>query len=141
MGDPNSPYRDEKPLIRRGRVDSLNIYEVKEQELELLEKGAAGTLQFNFAIFLFSIALTCITALATADFKWDIVRSIFVFTTVVGLIVGSYLMLNWWRTRTSLKEVISIIRSRINGQASDVQLPEEPETQPKDPEDSEGPNG
>ena len=133
MGDPNSPYRDEKPLIRRGRVDSLNIYEVKEQELELLEKGAAGTLQFNFAIFLFSIALTCITALATADFKWDVVRSIFVFTTVVGLIVGSYLMLNWWRTRTSLKEVISIIRSRINGQASDVQLPEEPETQPKDP--------
>ena len=37
-------YKDEKPLIRRGRVDSLNIYEVKEHELELLEKGAAGTL-------------------------------------------------------------------------------------------------
>ena len=141
MVDPNSPYKDEKPLIRRGRVDSLNIYEVKEHELELLEKGAAGTLQFNFAIFLFSIALTCIAALATADFKWEIVRSIFVFTTVVGLIVGSYLMLNWWRTRTSLKEVVSVIRSRINGQAADVQMPEEPETQPKEPEDNEGPNG
>ena len=101
MVDPNSPYKDEKPLIRRGRVDSLDIYEVKEHELEQLEKGAAGTLQFNFAIFLFSIALTCIAALATADFKWDIVRSIFVFTTVVGFVVGSYLMLNWWRTRTS----------------------------------------
>lgn len=136
MADPNSPYKEEKPLIRRGRVDSLNIYEVKEHELELLEKGAAGTLQFNFAIFLFSIALTCIAALATADFKWDIVRSIFVFTTVVGLIVGSYLMLNWWRTRTSLKKVISVIRSRINGQASDVQISEESETQPKDPEDN-----
>lgn len=141
MLDPNSPYSDEKLLIRRGRVDSLNIYEVKEHELELLEKGAAGTLQFNFAIFLFSIALTCIAALATADFKWDIVKSIFVFTTVVGLIVGSYFMLSWWRTRTSLKEVVSVIRSRINGQASDVQIPEEPETQPKDPEDNEGPNG
>ena len=141
MVDPNSPYSDEKPLIRRGRVDSLNIYEVKEHELELLENGAAGTLQFNFAIFLFSIALTCIAALATADFKWDIVRSIFVFTTVVGLIVGSYLMLNWWRTRTSLKKVVSVIRSRINGQASDVQILEEPETQPKEPEDNEGPNG
>ena len=141
MVDPNPPYRDEKPLIRRGRVDSLDIYEVKEHELEQLEKGIAGTLQFNFAIFLFSIALTCIAALATADFKWDIVRSIFVFTTVVGLIVGSYLMLNWWRTRTSLKEVVSVIRSRINGQLPDVQIPEEPETQPKDPEDNEGPNG
>lgn len=144
MADPNSPYWDKKPLIRRGRVNSLNIYEVKEHELELLEKGAAGTLQFNFAIFLFSIALTCIIALATADFKWEIVRSIFVFTTVVGLIVGSYLMLNWWRTRTSLREVVSVIRSRINGQTTDVQIPEEPEeleTQPKEPENNEGPNG
>ncbi len=141
MVDPNSPYKDEKPLIRRGRVDSLDIYEVKEHELEQLEKGIAGTLQFNFAIFLFSIALTCIAALATADFKSDIVRSTFVFTTVVGLIVGSYLMLNWWRTRTSLKEVVSVIRSRINGQLPDVQIPGEPETQPKDPEDNEGPNG
>lgn len=141
MLDPNSPHSNEKLLIRRGRVDSLNIYEVKEHELELLEKGAAGTLQFNFAIFLFSIALTCIAALATADFKWDIVRSTFVFTAVVGLIVGSYLMLNWWRTRTSLKEVVSVIRNRINGQIPDVQIPEEPETQPKKPQDNEGPNG
>ena len=62
-------YYQTHVLIRRGRVDSLNIYEVKEHELELLEKGSAGTLQFNFAIFLFSIALTCIIALATADFK------------------------------------------------------------------------
>ena len=141
MVDPNSPHSDEKLLIRRGRVDSLNIYEVKEHELELLEKGTAGTLQFNFAIFLFSIALTCIAALATADFKWDIVRSIFVFTTVVGLIVGSYLMLSWWRTRTSLKEVVSVIRNRINGQIPDVQIPEEPEAQPKNPQGNEGPNG
>ncbi len=141
MVDPNSPYRDEKPLIKRGRVDSLNIYEVKEQELELLENGAAGTLQFNFAIFLFSIALTCIAALATADFKWEIVKSIFVFTTVVGLVVGSYLMLSWWRTRTSLKEVVSVIRSRINGQVTDTQIPAEPKTQPKIPENNEEPNG
>jgi len=141
MVNPNSPYKDEKPLIRRGRVDSLNIYEVKEHELEQLEKGTAGTLQFNFAIFLFSITLTCIAALATADFKWEIVRSIFVFTTVVGIVVGSYLMFSWWRTRTSLKEVVSVIRNRINGQIPDVQIPEEPETQPKEPEDNEGPNG
>ena len=59
MVDPSSPHRDEKLLVRRGRVDAVNLYEVKEHELELLEKGAAGTLQLNFAIFLFSIASTC----------------------------------------------------------------------------------
>ena len=141
MVDPNSPHSDEKPLIRRGRVDSLNIYEVKEHELELLEKGAAGTLQFNFAIFLFSIALTCIAALATADFKWDLVKLIFAFVTVVGLIVGSYLMLSWWRTRTSLKEVVSTIRNRLNGDISQIEIPETPATQPKKPGDDEAPYG
>ena len=141
MLDPNSPYSDERLLIKRGRIDTLNIYEVKESELELLEKGSAGTLQFNFAIFLFSIALTCIAALATADFKWDLAKTIFTFITVIGPLFGSYLMLSWWRTRASLKEVVLVIRRRINGQAPDAQIPEEPETQPKKPEDNEEPKG
>jgi hypothetical protein len=141
MTDPNSSHSDEMPLIRRGRVETLNIYEVKEHELELLEKGSAGTLQFNFAIFLFSIALTCIAALATANFKWDIAKTIFTIITVVGLIFGGYLMLSWWRTRTPLKEVVSVIRSRINGQVPDALIPEEPETQPKTSDDNEEPNG
>ncbi len=141
MHDLNSPQSDEKPLIRRGRVDSLNIYEVKEHELELLEKGAGGTLQFNFAIFLFSTALTCIAAIATADFKWDLAKTIFTFIIVVGLLFGSYLMLNWWRTRTSLKEIVSVIRSRINGQITDIQITEKPETLPKTSEKNEEPNG
>ena len=100
-----------------------------------------GTLQLNFAIFLFSIAFTCIAALATADFKWEIAKTIFTFITVVGLLFGSYLMLSWWRTRTLLTEVVSIIRNRINGQVIDAHIPEEPEIQPKKPEDNEEPNG
>lgn len=135
MVDPNSPHTDEKPLIRRGKVDSLNIYEVKEHELEMLEKGQVGTLQLNFAIFLFSISLTCIASLATADFKWEIVKTIFAIITVVGIIVGSYLMLSWWRTRTPLKEVVSTIKKRINGDTSQIEIPELPETQPKKPDD------
>ena len=141
MVDSNSPHRDEKLLVRRGRVDSVNLYEVKEHELELLEKGAAGTLQLNFAIFLFSIASTCIAAVATADFKSDLVKSIFVFTIVVGVIVGSYLMLSWWRTKQSITEVVSTIRNRLNGEFSISDIPESPETQPKNLADDEEPRG
>ena len=141
MANPESPQNQDKLPVRRGRVASVDLYEVKEHELELLEKGAAGTLQFNFAIFLFSIALTCIAALATADFKWDLAKTIFTIITVVGLLFGGYLMLSWWRTRSSLKEVVSVIRSRINGQATDAQIPEEPETQPQTPIDDEEPIG
>ena len=141
MVDPNSPHSDEKVLVRRGRVDSVNLYEVKEHELELLEKGAAGTLQLNFAIFLFSIAFTCIAALATADFKSDLAKSIFVFTTVVGLIFGAYLMLSWWRTKQSITKVVSTIRNRLNGEFPPIEIPESPETQPKKPEDDKEPYG
>lgn len=130
MANSDSPQNEDKLPVRRGRVASVDLYEVKEHELELLEKGAAGTLQFNFAIFLFSIALTCIAALATADFKWDIAKTIFTFITVIGPLFGGYLMLSWWRTRASLKEVVSVIRRRINGQTPDAQIPEEPEIQP-----------
>ena len=119
----------------------VDLYEVKEHELELLEKGVGGTLQFNFAIFLFSTAFTCIAAIATADFKWDLAKTIFTFIIVVGLLFGSYLMLNWWRTRTSLKEIVSVIRSRINGQITDIQITEKPETLPKISEKNEEPNG
>ncbi|MYB94466.1 hypothetical protein F4054_02020 [Candidatus Poribacteria bacterium] len=141
MVDPNSPYRDEKPLIRRGRVDSLDIYEVKEHELELLEKGQVGTLLLNLGIFLFSIAFTCIAALATADFRSPITETIFIFIIVVGILGGLCLILIWWKTKQSIRKVVSIIRNRLNGQVPDVQTPGEPETQPKKPEDSEEPNG
>ena len=72
MVDANSPHDDEKLLVRRGRVGSVDLYEVKEHELELLEKGSTATLQFNFAIFLFSTAITCIVALVTSNFKWQV---------------------------------------------------------------------
>lgn len=110
----NSPLSDEKQLVvRRGRVDSVDLYEVKENELELLEKGSPATLQLNFAIFLFSIAITAIVALATTTFKWPIVETIFTFVAVVGILMGGYLIISWWRTRSSILKVIETIKNRI----------------------------
>jgi hypothetical protein len=136
----NSPLSDEKQLIvRRGRVDSVDLYEVKENELELLEKGSPTTLQLNFAIFLFSIALTCIIALATTTFKWPIVESIFTFISVIGVLMGAYLLISWWRKKTSIAEVISRIKNRI----TEVPIPssEAPDAQPKKPDSDELPYG
>ncbi len=137
--DEKPPIRREKPLIRRGRVDSVNLYEVKEHELELLEKGAAGTLLLNLAIFLFSIAFTCIAALATADFRWQIAETIFAFIIVVGILVGLCLILIWWRTKVSISEVVSTIRDRIDEEVSQTPISEEYEAQLKKPEDDKGP--
>ena len=141
MVNPNSPHSDEKLSVRRGRVASVDLYEVKEHELELLEKGQVGTLLLNLGIFLFSIAFTCIAALATADFRSPITETIFIFIIVVGILGGLCLILIWWKTKQSIREVVSIIRSRLNGELPPGEIPESPETQPKKPENDEEPHG
>ena len=55
---PSSHSDVKNPVIRRGSVDFIDVYEVKESELDLLEKGSPATLDLNFAISLFTIAIT-----------------------------------------------------------------------------------
>lgn len=104
----------EKTLkVRRGRVDSVDLYEVKENELDLLENGESISLQLNFAIFLLSLAFSGILTLGTATFKLQILQTIFLFVTIVGSIVGLYLLLMWRKGRKSIKAVIKTIKDRI----------------------------
>jgi len=99
--------------IRLGRVCSLDIYEIKDSELDLLEKGPPATIQLNFAIFLFSTAFTTIACLATATFSSDLAKTFFAIVSVVGVLMGSYLLLCWKRTRSSICELCERIRDRI----------------------------
>lgn len=114
MTFPPREVEGDKPLrIRRGRVDSVDLYEIKDSELDLLEKGSPADLQLNFAIFVLSIAFSSIAALATASFTNARVEQAFVVVSVVGLLLGAYLLIMWARNRTSLTAVCRRIRSRI----------------------------
>ncbi len=141
MPDPNAPHVDEKVLVRRGRIDAINLYEVKEHELEVLEKGSTETLQFNFAIFLFSTAFTAIVALATSNFKWQTVKTIFLLISIVGILHGTYLILSWWRSRTARKKVTETIRNRIKEQPMNDDPAETIGTDTGKPEDDRTPYG
>lgn len=104
----------EKSLrVRRGRVDSVNLYEVKENELELLENGEQTSLQLNFAIFLLSLAFSGILTLCTATFSIPILQTTFLLVTIVGTLLGLYLLLIWWKGRKSIKHTIKTIKDRI----------------------------
>lgn len=111
------PKEDEnsKPLlIRRGRVESVDLYEVKDSELELFEKGSPADLQLNFAIFLLSLAFAAIIALSTATFTaHPSVQTAYIVVAVVGILLGLYLLIAWGRNRTSTKKACLIIRRRI----------------------------
>jgi len=107
----------EKLVVRRGRVDSVDLYEVKENELELLEKGSPANLQLNFSIFLLSIAFSAVLTLTTATVKTPVWETVYVVVAVVGFLLGIYLLLIWWKTYTSIKKIVARIRARIPPEA------------------------
>lgn len=100
-------------------------------------KGSPADLQLNFAIFLFSIAFSGIAALATATFANADTKTAFVVVVVVGLLLGSYLIISWLRNRTSLVVVCERIRERIKETdviISDDQAVEKTDAPPKPPD-------
>jgi hypothetical protein len=100
-------------LVRRGRVESVDLYEIKENELELLENGSPSGLYLNFSIFLLSLAFSAIATISTATFQNSTVGTLFLIVSVVGVIGGAFLLILWWRSRQSIAHVVRTIRARI----------------------------
>ena len=123
----NEPRDSEenKPLrIRRGRVESVEIYEIKDAELDTLERGSPADIQFNFGIFLASLAFAAIATLCTAtSFRHSFFETLFLIISVVGVLGGAYLGISWYRSRTSLKGLCKRIRSRIPPEPMSDHLP------------------
>ena len=111
---PSPPSDIETLPVRRGRVESIDVYEVKEGELERIESEIKDTpLHLSYSTTLLSFALTCIGTLVTADFKWEIARLICVVIAVVGIVLGTYFLFRWKKTKKAGIDVIDTIRNRI----------------------------
>jgi hypothetical protein len=122
---------DSKPLrVRRGRVESVDLYEIKDTELDILEKGTPADLQFNFAIFLLSLAFSAIGALATATFAVKAIETTFIIIAVVGILLGVYLMIAWWSAKSEVKALCKRIRHRIPPEIITADEEEEEEEPP-----------
>lgn len=113
MASETQPALGEKLVVRRGRVDSVDLFEVKENELELLEKGSPASLQLNFTIFLLSLAFASVLTLTTATVNVPILETVYIVIAVVGVLLGLYLLFSWWKTQTSIKNIVAKIRDRI----------------------------
>jgi len=104
----------EKPVrVRRGRVDSLSLYEITYYELEIFEKGHPGSLYLNFAIFLLSIAIAFAIALFTTDIKSAALFAVFVAIVFSAGIMGLLLLILWYRSRASIPDIITNIKRRM----------------------------
>tara|TARA_R110002049_G_C8949782_1_gene545794 strand:+ start:316 stop:738 length:423 start_codon:yes stop_codon:yes gene_type:complete len=102
------------PKIRRGRYDSLALYEVSEAELQIIERGSPNSIYLNFSIFLLSVGLSFLATLMTFDFgESNRKYTVFVVVTVVGIIIGIFLLILWYRSKNQFDDVIKKIKKRM----------------------------
>lgn len=111
--NPRKEDNFEDVKIKRGKVDSLSLYEVTESELGDLETGGQDNLFLNFAILLLTAAIAFLISLLTVEMPSTQVFCIFVIITVIGFIGGAILMLLWNRSRKSKKAIIQGIKDRM----------------------------
>lgn len=100
--------------VRRGRVGSVDLYEITDSELDTLEKGSPANMQLNFAVFLLAVAFAAIIALCTAEFNNQTIEIAFIVVSVVGILLGLYFLISCFRNHTSTKTICSKIRNRIS---------------------------
>lgn len=105
---------DKGPTIKKGKVDSLAIYEITDGELATIERGSPNSTFFNIGIALISVAISFLVTLVTVDLSLRLrLFIVFVIVTVVGFIVGVVLMILWVKTKKDVDEVLKKIRDRI----------------------------
>jgi hypothetical protein len=86
------------------------IYEVSENELDLLVQGAPNSIHLNFAIALLSMAVSFIIALTTTTIESLRTFTVFVVLAVVGSVGGLLLLVLWYRGNKSVSDLIETIK-------------------------------
>lgn len=102
--------------VRRAEVDSICIYDVTEDELEILEKGSPSSLYLNFSLFLISAATSFLASLFFTEIPSIKTFTVFVIVTVVGFVLGFILLVLWYRDFRSSNSVAKRIRDRLKAE-------------------------
>lgn len=110
----NDQHSGEKTVrVKRGKVDSLTLYEITDYELETLAIGSPSSLHLNFAIFFLSLATSFLIALLSTSITSTKTFSVFVIVTVIGFAAGLVLLGMWHFSHKSTRTIIRQIRERI----------------------------
>lgn len=102
-----------EPRIRRGRVDSLSLYEITESELQSLQEGSPASLLLNFAVFCWSTMLSFLVALMTTDIKSDRTFTVFVCISLITGLAAVVLTVLWWKQHRSTRSIVKKIKERL----------------------------
>lgn len=113
-----NPQTESYP-VKRGKFDSLTIYEVTEQELTIIERGSSNSLFLNFALPLLSVSLSFFVSIFTIDwFPEDqegnlIAFIVFLVIAIITLLAGVICLILWFRSTDDFKATIKTIKLRL----------------------------
>lgn len=111
MEEQNEGHKDID--VRRGKFDSLSLYEVTDYELEILERGSPSSLLLNFAILGFSVGVSFLISLLTLEFTSVYTFAFFLTFSLVGLFSSVVLIFIWWKIRANSISVCAKIKNRL----------------------------
>ncbi|HJW32457.1 MAG TPA: hypothetical protein VJ505_03735 [Holophagaceae bacterium] len=113
MTPPQTENVGEKVPVKRGRVDSLTIYEITDYELDVLEAGSPSSVFLNFAVALICLAIGGVYSMLTATYKTTTAYLIALLITIVGFIIGGILIFLWYRSNHSITAIVKRIKARV----------------------------
>ena len=118
----NEQQPDFLPEIRVGKMGTLKLYLISDDELARLGQGAGQSLFLNFGIGVLSVAVSFLISLLTTTITSDRLFDVFVIVTVVGVLASIVLMILWWCTRKPISRLVQEIRDRIPPKGEAQQL-------------------
>jgi len=101
------------PIVNIAPIGELNVYIVHEHELDEIAQGSPATLAFNAAVALISLGVGFLITVTTTTITLSWLFNLYLFVCINFLLVGSLLLGYWWRTRTSVRVVVTRIKSRM----------------------------
>lgn len=99
--------------IRRGKVDSLDVYEVTKDELELLRQGSPNSIFLNFSIALFSIFISTGLTLFTLEITSTKIFAVYICTLMISFVGGLITLILWYRGENNFNICLKKIENRM----------------------------
>lgn len=111
MATPAPEAHVEHVTVNRVRVTSINIYDVKDDELDILERGSPADAQFNLAVAAITFAISTYVTLRSGTFT-ESDRLVAICLVAIAFLFGLYCFVMWFQNRSRNKSVCAAIRTR-----------------------------
>lgn len=110
----NNNQNESSICVKRGMVDSINIYEITENELEILESATPTGILFDIGLVCLSSSIALTVSVMTTTIDSERVFNSFLIFIIVGYLAFLTLTVIWYITRKSVKDTTKKIRNRMN---------------------------